>query len=119
MNPPPSAAAGIAAALAVIASLDGAAAQTRCTDALPCIQVTDTVYGPPGGSSRTCAPTSTLRAACDRRLTCEIAVGNGLCGDPAPGVTKQLFVEWTCTGQASTRFDVVREGGIMTLGCGL
>lgn len=58
------------------------------------IRVTGASYG----ADYACDASYALRNACDGRRSCAVNVSNHLCGDPRPGVHKELIVDYNCEG---------------------
>ena len=57
------------------------------------ITITNAYYGT---SSKNCNATHWLARRVNGRLTASVDVGNGICGDPAPGARKSLEVTYIC-----------------------
>ena len=81
------------------------------------LEIITAEYGVPG---RTCtAPpdikTRATEACGGFRPRCLVTVGNGWCGDPAPGALKTLTVEYTCGG--TPKRASATEGTGLVLAC--
>lgn len=55
-----------------------------------------------GGNGMTCDAKTYVTNSCDGLSSCTVWSSNGICGDPAPGVTKVLNINYTCTGVAKS-----------------
>ncbi|KZE32537.1 hypothetical protein IMF23_15620 [Chelatococcus daeguensis] len=109
-----------AIAVAAAAGLLGPAAPVdaaSCEASQPCIVVRQAQYGLPGGGGKTCSAYSSVSNLCLGRSSCEIKVNNELCGDPAPGSRKTLFVSWQCDPDNREYFDSAQEYATMTIAC--
>lgn len=82
------------------------------------IEIVDAEYGVPG---RTCTAGVDMKKrmseACGGfRPRCLVSVGNGLCGDPAPGLLKTLTVDYKC-GTTRKRASAAEHAGGLVLSC--
>ncbi len=68
-----------------------------------------------GGQEAFCDATAPVASQCNREERCSIAVANGLCGDPLPGVAKVAHITFKCNGQQ--RFLTAPEHTSVTLDC--
>ena len=57
------------------------------------MEVIDAWYGTSG---RSCDARGVVRATCEGRDYCEVRADNNLCGDPAGGDRKDLFISYSC-----------------------
>jgi len=106
--------------LAAASGLIGPAAPahaTSCEANQPCIIVRQAQYGLPGGGGKTCSAYWPVSNLCGGQRSCEIKVNNDLCGDPAPGSRKMLFVRWQCDPDTREYFDNVQEYATMKIAC--
>jgi hypothetical protein len=62
-----------------------------------------------GKNGNTCDASSNVRALCEGKLDCRVQAQNGLCGDPAYGMTKDLVVEYSCD-QGQSKREQAAEG---------
>src|SRR5690606_19322288 len=107
----------IALAACGLASSAGPAQATHCLENRPCIVVREALYGIPGG--KTCSAYWRVANLCSSLGSCEVKVNNELCGDPAPGSRKSLFVIWQCDPHEREYFDTVQEYATMKISCGM
>jgi len=63
-----------------------------------------------------CDARNTLQSAVQGRMAVDIAVDNNLCGDPAEGRVKSLFVTYRCGNSQPVRTQV-REYDILQIRC--
>lgn len=68
-----------------------------------------------GIGTRTCEAVTAFRQACEDRGRCSIAADEALCGDPAPGITKEAVVHYWCNGELRNAF--VQQGQTARLAC--
>jgi hypothetical protein len=81
----------------------------------PELHILDAVYGNPetGGM---CDATLAVLDLCDERESCLISISNGICGDPARGALKQLFIAFKC-GAYPAQTVAGPEGTVLRLSC--
>lgn len=91
-----------------VEAVEGSAAVLGCTS----LRIRAVVYGE---EEAFCDATAPFAAQCDGKDSCSLAIGNGLCGDPLPGVVKAAHVNFTCNEQQ--RFVTARENTSATLTC--
>jgi len=78
----------------------------------PPIRIIEARYGT---DRRSCNATRAMRRACEGDDSCSVKAGNELCGDPAPGQVKTLYVTYRCEGRPR---DITRtEGKYLRLDC--
>ncbi|MEM6576608.1 MAG: hypothetical protein AAF736_20205 [Pseudomonadota bacterium] len=68
-----------------------------------------------GARDRICDAAPTLAYSCDGVERCDVPVDNDLCGDPARGTPKSLYLAYWCDGELSERD--YREGQTVSLRC--
>lgn len=68
-----------------------------------------------GSGERLCDAAPTLAYSCDGQSRCDVPVDNDLCGDPARGTPKSLYLAYWCDGELSERD--YREGQTVSLSC--
>lgn len=69
-----------------------------------------------GTRDSACDARETIRSFVGWRRHVDVLVNNDLCGDPARGRPKHLFVEYRCGGEGAQRSEA-REGETMSLYC--
>lgn len=77
------------------------------------IQIVSAVYGK---SDKTCDARAFLATRCTGRNRCEAMASNNLCGDPNPGLIKQLDVIYRC-GPAEIKHASTMEYLLVELNC--
>jgi hypothetical protein len=68
-----------------------------------------------GGDGLNCDATSAVISVCAGQASCTVGANNGLCGDPAGGVTKNLTISYTCSGISKSASAV--EGSSISVSC--
>ncbi len=68
-----------------------------------------------GTNSDFCDATTSFVNVCENDASCSVQVSNGLCGDPAPGVPKDVMISYKCG--LEQRFTTVGEGQNASLTC--
>ena len=81
----------------------------------PELHILDAVYGNPD-TDGLCDATLAVLDQCDERESCLISISNGICGDPARGQFKRLFIAFKC-GPYPARTVAGREGAVLRLSC--
>jgi len=68
-----------------------------------------------GAAGKYCDAATRLQHICNGESSCKAPADGSLCGDPAPGVVKELTVEYSCGGAPVTLR--AREGQTLLLRC--
>ncbi|MCI0468922.1 MAG: SUEL-type lectin domain-containing protein [Nitrospirae bacterium] len=71
-------------------------------------------YGRDGNS---CDATHFVRTQCENKQYCTLEANNSICGDPAPNVAKDLFVEYRCKNERNARMSRAMENSVVTIAC--
>lgn len=91
-----------------VEAIENAAAVLACTG----LRIRAVAYGE---QEAFCDATGPFAAQCDGKETCSLAISNGLCGDPLPGVVKVAHINFKCSEQQ--RFITTQENTSVTLAC--
>jgi hypothetical protein len=91
----------IAAHAASIIVQEGSNATLNCTSNGGTLKILSAIYGKLGNSQLTCNATVFASNKCNGKTACSFAVNNSICGDPDPGVHKEMKIDYQCNASSS------------------